>query len=46
MLETIAVGKPTTELMKYGDWVSIEMRDSQGQSIFGEIKQQVKPYLR
>ena len=33
MLETIAVGKSTTEFMKYGDWVSIEMRDPQGQSI-------------
>jgi len=30
--------------MKFDDWVSIEMRDPQGQSIFGEIKQQVKPY--
>jgi hypothetical protein len=46
MLESIAVCEPTTEFMKYCDWVSIEMRDPQGQSIFGEIKQQVKPYLR
>jgi fumarylacetoacetate (FAA) hydrolase len=44
MLETIADGKPKTEFMKFDDWVSIEMRDPQGQSIFGEIKQQVKPY--
>jgi hypothetical protein len=30
--------------MKYGDCVSIEMLDSKGQSVFGEIKQQVQPY--
>jgi len=44
MLETIADGKPTTEFMKFGDCVKIEMRDSQGDTIFGEIKQEVKPY--
>ena len=44
MLEIIADGKPKTEFMKYGDCVSIEMLDSKGQSVFGEIKQQVKPY--
>lgn len=44
MLEIIAGGKPKTEFMKYGDCVSIEMLDSKGQSVFGEIKQQVQPY--
>ncbi|HIG78146.1 MAG TPA: FAA hydrolase family protein [Candidatus Lambdaproteobacteria bacterium] len=44
MLEIIADGKPKTEFMKYGDCVSIEMLDSKGQSVFGEIKQQVQPY--
>ena len=38
MLETIAVDETTTEFIKYGDWVSIEMRDPQGQPIFCEIK--------
>ena len=44
MLEIIADGLPSTEFMKYGDCVSIEMLDSKGQSVFGEIKQQVQPY--
>ena len=44
MLEIIADGKPKTEFMKYCDCVSIEMLDSKGQSVFGEIKQQVQPY--
>ena len=44
MLEIIDGGKPKTEFMKYGDCVSIEMLDSKGQSVFGEIKQQVQPY--
>ena len=44
MLEIIAYGKPKTEFMKFGDCVKIEMRDSQGETIFGEIKQEVKPY--
>ncbi len=44
MLEIIADGKPKTEFMKFGDCVKIEMRDSQGETIFGEIKQEVKPY--
>ena len=44
MLEIIADGKPKTEFMKFGDCVSIEMFDSKGDSIFGEIEQQVQPY--
>ena len=44
MLEIIADGKPKTEFMKFGDCVIIEMCDAQGKSVFGEIKQQVKPY--
>ena len=44
MLEIIADGLPSTEFMKFGDCVRIEMLDSKGQSIFGEIKQQVQPY--
>ena len=44
MLEIIANRKPKTEFMKFGDCVSIEMFDSKGDSIFGEIEQQVQPY--
>ena len=44
MLEIIADGKPKTEFMKFGDCVKIEMCDTQGKSIFGEIKQTVRPY--
>ena len=39
MLEIIADGKPTTEFMKFGDTIRIEMFDLQGQSIFGAIDQ-------
>jgi fumarylacetoacetate (FAA) hydrolase len=42
MIETIEHGEPTTEFMKFGDSVRIEMYDKNGQSIFGEIAQQVK----
>jgi len=42
MIETIQDGKPSTEFMKFGDSVSIEMFDQQGQSIFGQIAQLVK----
>ena len=44
MLEIIADGKPKTEFMKFGDCVKIEMCDAQGKSVFGEIKQTVRPY--
>jgi fumarylacetoacetate (FAA) hydrolase len=42
MIETIQDGKPITPFMKFGDSVSIEMFDAQGQSIFGQIAQTVK----
>lgn len=41
MIETIRDGKPSTEFMKFGDWVKIEMLDNSGHSIFGAIEQQV-----
>lgn len=41
MIETIQKGKPTTPFMKFGDNVAIEMFDNNGQSIFGQIAQQV-----
>lgn len=42
MIETISDGKPSTEFMKFGDTVSIEMRDKNGKSIFGKIEQEVQ----
>ena len=44
MLEIIADGKPSTPFMSFGDSVRIEMFDSQGESIFGAIDQQVIEY--
>ena len=42
MVETILKGKPLTPFMKFGDETRIEMKDKNGLSIFGEIKQIVK----
>jgi len=42
MIETIQNGSPSTSFMKFGDSVSIEMFDQNGQSIFGQIAQKVK----
>ena len=42
MIETINNGKPTTEFMKFGDTVRIEMKDKDGHSIFGAIEQKVE----
>jgi fumarylacetoacetate (FAA) hydrolase len=44
MLEIIADGKPSTPFMSFGDLVRIEMFDSQGDTIFGAIEQQVVEY--
>jgi len=41
MIETIQAGKPATAFMQDGDTVRLEMRDSQGSSIFGAIDQTV-----
>jgi len=41
MIETIQNGEPSTPFMKFGDSVSIEMFDAEGQSIFGQIAQTV-----
>lgn len=43
-LETIADGKPSTEFMKFGDRIEIEMFDEDGASIFGRIDQVVTQY--
>ncbi len=41
MIETIETGAPKTPFMKHGDRVEIEMKGSDGQSIFGRIDQRV-----
>ena len=40
-IETIQDGQPSTELMKYGDTIRIEMKGRDGQSVFGAIDQEV-----
>src|SRR3546814_17986959 len=41
-VETIRVGKPQTPFLRFGSQVRIEMRDGEGQSLFGAIEQAVK----
>lgn len=43
-LETIAEGAPKTPFMSFGDRIEIDMRDADGNSIFGKIDQQVVAY--
>ncbi|MBO9514628.1 MAG: fumarylacetoacetate hydrolase family protein [Variovorax sp.] len=40
-IETIQDGKPTTEFMKFGDTIRIEMKGLDGHTIFGAIDQEV-----
>ena len=40
-IETIQHGKPSTEFMKFGDTVRIEMAGDDGSSIFGAIEQKI-----
>ena len=40
-IETIQDGKPSTEFMKFGDTIRIEMKGRDGQSIFGAIDQTI-----
>jgi fumarylacetoacetate (FAA) hydrolase len=42
-IETIQDGKPSTEFMKFGDTIRIEMKGLDGQSIFGAIDQSIAP---
>lgn len=42
-VETIRHGAPRTPFLAHGNTVRIEMRDGEGQSIFGAIDQQVVP---
>ncbi len=45
-LEVIKDGKPSTPFMSFGDRIEIEMKDKEGQSIFGKINQVVKEYKK
>jgi fumarylacetoacetate (FAA) hydrolase len=40
-IETIQDGKATTEFMRFGDTIRIEMKGKDGQSVFGAIEQKV-----
>ena len=40
-IETILDGKPSTEFMKFGDTIRIEMTGRDGESLFGAIDQQI-----
>jgi fumarylacetoacetate (FAA) hydrolase len=40
-IETIQDGKPSTEFMRFGDTIRIEMKGKDGQSLFGAIDQTV-----
>ena len=46
MIETIEAGAPKTPFLRFGDTVRIEMRDSDGHSIFGAIEQAVERHSR
>ena len=40
-IETIQDGKPSTDFMKFGDTIRIEMKGKDGQTVFGAIDQEV-----
>ncbi|WP_218511180.1 fumarylacetoacetate hydrolase family protein [Variovorax sp. dw_308] len=40
-IETILDGQPTTEFMKFGDTIRIEMKGRDGLSVFGAIEQEI-----
>lgn len=42
-IETILDGQPSTEFMRYGDTIRIEMKGKDGQSVFGAIDQKIVP---
>lgn len=44
IVETLANGKATSDFMRFGDTVRIEMKDRDGHSIFGAIEQVVEKY--
>ena len=45
-IETIQDGQPSTEFMKFGDTIRIEMKGKDGQSVFGAIEQKVVPLAK
>jgi fumarylacetoacetate (FAA) hydrolase len=45
-IETIQDGQPSTEFMRFGDTIRIEMRGKDGQSPFGAIDQKIVPLKR
>ena len=44
-IETIQDGQPSTEFMKFGDTIKIEMKGKDGNSIFGAIDQEIAPLV-
>ena len=42
-IETILDGRPSTEFMRFGDTIHIEMKGKDGQSVFGAIDQKIVP---
>lgn len=46
IVETLTAGKATTDFLRFGDTVRIEMKDAAGHSIFGAIEQTVEKYER
>ena len=44
LVEQVETGEPLTPFLRYGDQVTMEMADAQGQSIFGAIDQTVEPW--
>jgi fumarylacetoacetate (FAA) hydrolase len=42
-IESIQGGQPTTDFMKYGDTIHIEMKGRDGLSVFGAIDQEIAP---
>ena len=42
-IETLQEGQPSTEYMKFGDTIRIEMKAKNGQSLFGAIDQAIAP---
>ncbi len=42
-IETILDGKPSTEFMKFGDTIKIEIKGKDGNSVFGAIDQKIAP---
>ena len=42
-IETLLDGQASTEYMKFGDTIRIEMKGQDGQSVFGAIDQKIAP---